>query len=281
MSAVPSENVVVTGIFVYPVKSCGGTALPLAELGARGIQHDREFMVVDPQGHFFTQRQLPRLALVHPTRTPEALQLTAPGMSELWLAPRADGERMQVTIWRDSVAAVDQGPEVADWLSSFLGTPCRLVRHADDAVRLVDRAFATQPTDEVSFADGYPLLLVSEESLADLNARLDAPLPMNRFRPNVVVRGAGAPYAEDTWRRISIGGVAFSLVKACARCAITTTNQVTAERGLEPLATLATYRRVARGVLFGQNLIHHSRGTLRVGDPVHVDQPHPIRREIP
>ncbi|MCA1647095.1 MAG: MOSC domain-containing protein [Chloroflexi bacterium] len=262
----------VTGLFMYPVKSCAGTAIPLAELAPRGILHDREFMVIDPEDHFLTQRQLPRMALVHPTRTAITLELTAPGMSRISLPPRVDGERTQVTIWRDRVAAIDQGPAVAAWLSSFLETPCRLVRQADDAVRLVDREFARQPADEVSFADGYPLLLISDESLADLNTRLDPQLPMNRFRPNIVVRGAGTPYTEDTWSQISIAGVCFSLVKACARCAITTTNQLTAERGVQPLATLATYRRIPRGVLFGQNLIHHTRGTLRIGDPVRVDQ---------
>jgi uncharacterized protein len=270
---VPTDGCVVTGLFVYPVKSCAGIALQVAEVGARGIRHDREFMLVDPQGHFLTQRQLPRMALIHPARTADTLALTAPGMCRLDLTPCRDGERVNATIWRDRVAAIDQGPEVADWLSTFLQTPCRLVRQVDDAVRPVDREFATQPTDEVSFADGYPLLLLSEESLSDLNARLETRLPMNRFRPNVVVARAAAPYVEDTWRRISIGEVTFSLVKACARCAITTTDQVTAARGHEPLTTLATYRRVARGVLFGQNLIHHTGGTLRVGDRVRVDQP--------
>jgi len=268
---VASENVLVTGLFVYPIKSCAGTPLDVAELGDRGIQHDREFMLVDPDNHFLTQRQLPRMALIHPNRTADALELTAPGMRALRLTPRLAGERRQLTVWRDQVGAIDQGPEVAQWLSTYLDKPCRLVRHADDAVRRVDAEFARQPTDQVSFADGFPLLLISEESLAELNTRLPEALPMNRFRPNVVVRGARTAYAEDTWQEISVGGVCFSLVKACARCAITTTDQATAERGIEPLATLATYRRVARGVLFGQNLIHHRRGTIRVGDTVRIE----------
>lgn len=266
-----SENVLVTGLFVYPIKSCAGTPLDVAELGDRGIQHDREFMLVDPDNHFLTQRQLPRMALIHPNRTADALELTAPGMRALRLTPRLAGEQRQLTVWRDQVGAIDQGPEVAQWLSTYLDKPCRLVRHADDAVRRVDAEFARQPTDQVSFADGFPLLLISEESLAELNTRLPEALPMNRFRPNVVVRGARTAYAEDTWQEISVGGVCFSLVKACARCAITTTDQATAERGIEPLATLATYRRVARGVLFGQNLIHHRRGTIRVGDTVRIE----------
>ena len=203
----------------------------------------------------------------------ELARALAPHGVEIVLAtmgPPPTGAQREVTVWRDQVAAIDQGAEVADWFSTHLGVACRLVRQADDAVRHVDPVFACQPADQVSFADGYPLLLISEESLADLNMRLDAALPMNRFRPNVVTRGAGAPYAEDTWREITIGEIRFSPVKACARCVTTTTDQSTAERGVEPLATLASYRRVPRGVLFGQNLIHHTRGTLRVGDATHV-----------
>jgi uncharacterized protein len=262
--------IVVTELHVYPVKSCAGTPLGLAPLDARGIVHDREFMIVDPEGHFLTQRELPRLALIRPKRTDDVLELSAPAMPPFWLAPVIDGESRTVRLWRDHVAAVDQGRPVAEWLGEFLHVTCRLVRHDDHAVRRVDPEYATDPRDQVSFADGYPLLLISEESLADLNTRLTEPLPMNRFRPNVVVRGVGEAYAEDCWSRIRIGEVECSPVKACARCIITTTNQLTAERKLEPLVTLAAYRRVPRGVLFGQNLIHHACGVLRVGDSVHV-----------
>jgi uncharacterized protein YcbX len=261
---------VVTGLYVYPVKSCAGTALTVAQLGPRGIVHDREFMIVDPNGAFLTQREVPRLALIRPARASEGLELCAPGMPPLALRPVADGQNIMVRIWRDHLLAVDQGRVVADWLSTFLHTPCRLVRQADDVVRRVDPTFATHPDDQVGFADGYPLLLLSEESLADLNARLAEPLPMDRFRPNVVIRGAAEPYAEDGWSRVALGAVECSLVKACARCVTTTTDQTTAERGAEPLATLARYRHVPRGVLFGQNLIHHAQHALRIGDTVRV-----------
>lgn len=146
----------------------------------------------------------------------------------------------------------------------------------DDVVRPVDPDFASRPEDEVGFADGFPILLISEESLADLNSRLAQPLPMNRFRPSIVISGTGSAYAEDNWAEISIGTMTFSVVKACARCVTTTTNQLTAARGSEPLAILASYRRVARGVLFGQNLIHATPGQLAVGDEVSV-----IRRQRP
>jgi uncharacterized protein YcbX len=264
------SGIVVTALNVYPVKSCAGSALDIARLDVRGIVHDREFMVVDAADTFLTQREVPRLALIRPKRTADLLELNAPGMSALVLAPLATGATRTVRVWRDNVQAVDQGQSVAEWLSEFLNVTCRLVRQADTAIRHVDPAYATDPHDQVGFADGYPLLLISEESLADLNLRLADPLPMNRFRPNVVVRGAGEPYAEDCWSEIRIGEVACSPVKACARCITTTTNQLTAERGTEPLATLAAFRRVPRGVLFGQNVIHHATGVLRVGDRVAV-----------
>lgn len=261
---------VVTGLFVYPVKSCAGTALDSAQLGPRGIEHDREFMLVDEHADFLTQREVPRLALITPTVTAQGLQLSAPGIPSLVHVPLVRGDTFDVAVWGDRVGAVDQGDAVAQWLGTFLGLRCRLVRQADDAVRRVDPTYATSPTDQVSFADGYPLLLITEESLADLNARLGQAVPMNRFRPNVVVRGAPYPYAEDDWHDLSIGDVPLSGVKTCARCVIPNTDQHTAERALEPLATLTSYRRIDRGVIFGQNVIHHGRGTLRVGDAVSV-----------
>jgi uncharacterized protein YcbX len=259
----------VTALNVYPVKSCAATPLHEAELGARGILHDREFMVVDTNRRFLTQREQPRLALIKPVRTDSTLTLSGPGMAPLTVEPVED-QRHEVSIWRDRVVAADQGDRVAEWLSTYLGTGCRLVGLPDDVVRPVDPDFASQPGDQVGLADGFPVLLISEESLADLNRRLAQPLPMNRFRPNVVISGAGVPYAEDGWAEIRIGELAFSVVKACARCVTTTTDQVTAQRGPEPLGTLATYRRVARGVLFGQNLIHAEAGLIAVGDSVRV-----------
>jgi uncharacterized protein len=261
--------IVVTELHVYPVKSGAGTPLEVAHLDARGIRHDREFMVLDAAGDFLTQREIPLLALIVPTRTDDRLDLSAPGMPPFRHAPVTEGLPKTVRVWRDHVAAMDQGEAVAEWLSEFVQVKCRLVRQSDDAVRRVDPTYATDAQDQVGFADGYPLLLISEESLADLNRRLPKSLPMNRFRPNVVVRG-GEAYAEDCWSRIRIGQVECSPVKACVRCVITTTNQLTTERESEPLVTLATYRRVPRGVLFGQNVIHHTRGVLRVGDTVQL-----------
>lgn len=263
-------TVVVTGLYVYPVKSCGGIALQRAQVEARGFTHDRRWLIVDLDGMFVTQREVPRMALIRPTLEPDALVLSAPEMGTQRIEYDRPGARTGVTIWRNQgVGAVDQGDDIASWLSESLKTRVRLVRFADDAVRQVDQRYAPRPTDQVGFADGYPFMLLSEESLADLNHRLDEPLPMNRFRPNIVVRG-GAAYAEDNWRCLQIGDVVFEGVKTCARCAITTTDQETAWRSKEPLRTLATYRDSERGVLFGQNLTHQNDGVVRVGDTVTI-----------
>jgi uncharacterized protein YcbX len=260
--------VTVTGLYHYPIKSCAGIALPSATLDPRGIRHDRELMIVDAvAGTFLTQRELPRMALIAPRLADGALIVTAPGMTELTVPVVTKGSTRPVSIWRDTCEAVDQGDTIAEWLSAFLGHGCRLVRMADDFTRIVDQIYATSPTDQVGFADGFPCLLIAEESLADLNARLDAPLLMNRFRPNIVIAG-GAPFGEDRVAVLRIGEIVFHATKSCARCPITTVEQETGETGKEPLRTFATFRRAKRGVLFGQNLIHASTGTITVGDRV-------------
>jgi len=263
--------IALSALHYYPLKSCKGLALEQATLDQRGLVHDREFMVVDEAGAFLTQRELPRLALITPTMSDGLLTLSAPGTAPLTFHYGNDGPRLEAAIWRDTVVAVDQGEAASTWLTGFLQTtPVRLMRLADEFTRQVNQQYAPRTTDQVGFADGFPLLLISEASLADLNARLEKPLPMNRFRPNLVVAGCG-PYAEDSWKQIRIGGLVFDIVKPCARCVTTTTNQDTAERGKEPLRTLATYRHVPhRGAMFGQNVVHASTGMIRVGDEVEV-----------
>jgi len=264
-------SIVVTQLNVYPVKSCGGIPLNEVYVEPKGFRHDRRWLVTDLEGMFLTQRELPRMALIQTALTADHLVLRAPDMGEQQIAFGQTGAAQAVTIWKNSgVGAVDQGDGVAGWLSDHLKTPVRLVRFADDAVRQVDQRYAPRTTDQVGFADGYPFLVISEESLVDLNNRLDEPLPMNRFRPNIVVRETTA-YAEDGWKHMRVGGrVTFELVKQCARCAITTTDQVTAQRGKEPLRTLAQYRDSERGVLFGQNMTSNDQGVVRVGDAVEV-----------
>ncbi|MFL5491602.1 MAG: MOSC domain-containing protein, partial [Gemmatimonadales bacterium] len=232
-------------------------------------RYDRRFMLVDQAGEFMTQRDHPRLALVSPAITGKVLRVTAPGMPplELPLEPRATVVT-QVTVWGDLCEATWTGEPAARWFSEFLGIPCSMVHMPAESWRPTNPAYDPSGS-RVSFADAYPLLLISEESLADLNGRLAQPLPMNRFRPNLTVSGGG-PFAEDRWSRVEIGSVVLNLVKPCDRCVITTTDQTTTERGVEPLRTLATYRKVDGKVYFGQNAVHEAPGRLRVGDAVSV-----------
>lgn len=260
-----------SALYVYPVKSCAALALVSAELEPRGLAHDRRWMIVDSDGRFLTGRQLPRLVLLRATPTATGLILQVPDAEPVEIAfPLAAATRRTVAVWKDAVEAPDAGDDAARWLSTFLGREVRLVYMDARAVRAVAPDYA-QPGDEVSFADGYPLLAISQAALDALNARLDAPLPMLRFRPNLVIAGA-TPHAEDAWRRIRVGAVTFDAVKTCVRCVFTT---VDAERGGfdpsgEPLRTLKTYRRSKRGITFGMNLIARGTGTMRVGDAVTV-----------
>ncbi len=258
-----------TAINIYPVKSAAGIALTEWETDAFGLRYDRRWMVVDESGMFITQRNHPRMALVSVKVGEGVLQIDGPGMPRLEtpLHPAAS-VLTQVVVWDFAGPSTWVGEEAALWFTEFLGVPCSLVHMGDNVVRPANPLFAPETT-RVSFADGYPILLISEESLADLNSRLSRPIPMNRFRPNLVVAGADA-YAEDGWKQIEIGGMALRVVKPCFRCAITTTDQLTAERGREPLRTLATYRRVNGEVMFGQNVVHETAGQLRVGDTVSI-----------
>ena len=210
------------------------------------------------------------MALVRPRLIDNGLlELSAPGMPLLTVAPSLRHDHVDVSIWSDRCVAIDEGPSPAEWLSAFLDVRCRLVRFPDDAKRPVDPEYGG-PNDQVGFADGFSFLLTSRASLDDLNQRLAAPLPMNRFRPNIVV-GGGEAFEEDLWKRIRIDDITFAVVKPCARCVTTTVDQQTGEASREPLRTLATFRNVAgRGVMFGQNLIHDQSGTLHVGAEVAV-----------
>ena len=258
-----------TGLNIYPIKSARGIALDESEIDEFGLRHDRRWMVTDQAGGFLSQRSHPRLALVKPSIPGDALRVDAPGMPPLELPLQPSGTvTTSVTVWDDTCSATWLGERAARWFSEFLEIDCYLVYMADRHVRPADTTFAP-PGTRVSFADGFPFLLISEESLADLNGRLAEPLPMNRFRPNLVVAG-GEPYAEDGWKRIEIGGVGLRVVKSCGRCVVTTTDQDTGERGQEPLRTLATYRRRDGLVMFGQNVVHENTGRLGLGDEVQI-----------
>ncbi|HJR17282.1 MAG TPA: MOSC N-terminal beta barrel domain-containing protein [Gemmatimonadales bacterium] len=256
-----------TGLNIYPIKSARGIPLNQSVVDDFGLLYDRRWMVVDESGLFLSQRSHPRLALVVPTIGQGALEVNAPGMPPLKVPLQpSDAVATQVRVWDDVCPATWTGEHAAEWFSRFLGSRCSLVHMADQVVRPADPAYAPATT-RVSFADAFPFLIISEESLADLNARLPNPLPMNRFRPNLVVAG-GEPYSEDSWNHVEIGGLRLRLVKPCDRCMVTTTDQATGTRGTEPLRTLAAYRKVNGQVMFGQNAVHESSGQLRIGDPV-------------
>ncbi len=269
-----------SALLIYPVKSLRGCAVETAAIDDRGIAGDRRFMVVDPEGRFLTQRTLPRMALIGTRLEATELTLAAPGHGQIRV-PR-DGQPgarlIHVSVWRsEGLAAEDCGDEAAGWLSDFLRTRCRLVRAGTAFERSVRRAPTGLEGRQVGFADAFPGLLVTEASLNDLNDRLaergEEPVPMNRFRPNLVIAGA-APYAEDAWKRVLIGTVIFRSTGPCARCGIITTDQATAARSTEPLRTLAEYRRdpaKPEDVNFGQNVIPETtQGLIKVGNPVAV-----------
>jgi uncharacterized protein len=268
-----------SGLFIYPVKSLRGFAVPAASVDALGLEGDRRFLVIDENATMLTQRVVPRMALVAAALSTDALTLSADGAGSISVgrASNPAAPLHSVTVWRSSgLRAEDCGEPAARWLTEILGVKCRLVRGGAAFNRPVLKPRA-RAGDVVSFADSVPFLVVSEASLADLNDRLVATgsdaVPMNRFRPNLVVSGCAA-FAEDGWERFQIGEMIFRAAGPCSRCIVTTTDQFTGKRDKEPLRTLAAYRRDPEDptdVNFGQNVIHETKsGQLRVGDAVKV-----------
>lgn len=260
--------IVLSQIAVYPVKSMAATYPTAADLVGTGLRHDRAWMVVEEDGTFLTQRQHPAMARIAALPGETTLTLSVDGGPPLEIPIRKDGATREARVWDDRVKAVDQGDEAAAFLSDFLGRPCRLVRMAP-AFRRSLRASYHAPDKTVGFADSAPLLLISEASLADLNSRLREPIPMDRFRTNLVVSG-GTPYQEDSWTRIRIGAATFRIKSRCIRCQIITVDQSTGRKDIEPLETLESYRVGPKGVPFGVKVVHETMGTIRVGDEVEV-----------
>lgn len=281
---------------IYPVKSLKGIALTEATVEKRGLRFDRRWMLTDPDGMFFTQREVPKMATVEIAVSDEGLKVSASGIGAIDVPISPDqGTKQAVKVWDSVVDAIAyQGP-VSGWFSDVLGRNCQLVLMPEGSERHVSSAFDTGE-DIVSFADGYPLLLIGQATLNDLNDRLlekyhddeyavHLPLPMNRFRPNVVVEGSEA-LEEDGWARIRIGETTFRVAKPCARCVMTTIDQSKGEfDGKEPLKTMASYRlakdvhpgrfeslgQTANAVLFGENLIPEDPGgVIRLGDRIEV-----------
>jgi uncharacterized protein YcbX len=262
--------ITISSLIYYPIKACRGFEVESACVERMGLEHDRRMMVVTPSGQFLTQREYPRLALVTPTLNNDVLELSAPSYDSLQVGIQTSGSPVAVSIWRSrNVQAIDQGEEAAQWFSDWLGTEVRLVHFADGYVRHVSREYAVNHDDHTGFADGYPILLTSEEGLQDLNSRLESLVPMNRFRPNLVVKGC-APFEEDSWNRIKVEDVELAVVKPCARCVVTTIDKQTLDQSKEPLKTLGKYRKQKLGAIFGQNVIPLNEGILRLGMTVDI-----------
>lgn len=277
---------ILTELNLYPIKSCAGISLREATLTSAGLMseriYDREWMVVDPKGEFLTQRTHPKLALVTPRIKADTLELRAPGMLRLeiplGLPEPEDAQTMNVRVWGDTVQAYDCDETTATWFSKFLGTPCRLVRFHADAKRLASEKWTGDIEAPTLFADAFPMLVISEGSLADLNDKLKAEgrdaLPMNRFRPNLVITGIGA-FEEDFAESISIGGATLKPVKQCSRCNIPSIDQTTGIPGADPLDIMQSYRanpKLDGALTFGMNaiLLEGEGQVLRVGQDVDV-----------
>lgn len=260
----------ISALYIYPVKSLGGIEVESALLSDRGFQYDRRFMLVDDSGRFLSQREYPHMALLQATLDAGSLFVFSKNNPadrvNIPLDP-APNISLTVTVWDDTMPALLVDLKLDAWFSARLGIPCRLVYMPDSTHREVDPRYAAN-REITSFSDAYPLLLIGQASLDDLNTRLEQPVPMNRFRPNIVVTG-WEPYEEDEIREFSVNGIDFKAVKPCARCVLTTINQETAEKGKDPLKTLAGYRTVNKKVLFGQNLLYNGNGYLQKGMELH------------
>jgi uncharacterized protein YcbX len=256
-------------IVIYPVKSLAGISANSWPVAETGFQHDRKWMIIDKDRQFLSQRVVPKMALIKTALTDKNLILSTSGMEDLSLPLYPiDGQIINSTIWHDRCDARSISTEADQWLSDFLDLDCRLVYQPDEVIRPVDPNYA-KATDKVAFSDGFPFLIISENSLAALNDEMQLNLPMIRFRPNLVISGCPA-YAEDSWREISIGTIDFRLPKPCSRCTVPTIDPETAQTGKEPLITLNRTRKWQNKVYFGQNALHNQCGQLTVGDAVHI-----------
>lgn len=260
---------ILSDIFIYPVKSLSGIRVENWEVVQTGLKYDRQFMLIDEHGQFLSQRRLPKMALIQTRLTESELILSAENFADLHLPLEPEGgEIIKSTVWKDCCDGLHVSNEADAWLCEVLQTTCQLVYLPEQTKRGVDLQYAAQ-TDRVAFSDGFPFLIVSENSLNSLNSQLENPVEMARFRPNLVISGCEA-YAEDTWREIKIGNIEFRLPKPCSRCSVPAINPKTAEVGKEPLTTLNRLRKVNGKIYFGQNALHNQLGALKIGDEVRV-----------
>jgi len=265
-----TKQVSVTQLFIYPVKSLAGIQLENSEVDSMGLHFDRRWMVVSPEGQFITQRTVPKMSLVNTSLVGGQLTLSKKGKESHKVALTSlESEKMDVVVWKDSLRVSKIGDAVDTWLSDTLGIDCHLVYIEDDVVRQCDLDFSEEG-ERTGFADGFPILIVSEESLIDLNQRLETPVDMRRFRPNIVIAGCEA-FAEDNLTNFSIGSLAMKAVKICSRCPMPMVDPDLGERtSQEPIATLSTFRKWDGNIFFGMNVIQQQQGVISVGDSVEV-----------
>ncbi len=257
-----------TEIWIYPIKSLGGIRVKSAKVFEKGLQYDRRWMLIDRDNDFMTQRIYPKMALFKWTMVDGQWSINHKTDSIIFnfSISQSSNPLIKAVIWDDEVKVYEVNQNYSAWFSKHLGIECKLVSFPENNSRPVDQNYQINH-EQVSLADAYPLLIIGEQSLADLNSRLNEPVSMNRFRPNLVVSGS-KPYEEDGWKNFTVGKNKFAGVKPCARCVLTTVNQNTGEKGIEPLATLSKYRKQDNKVLFGQNLIAIDHGEIHEGDEI-------------
>ena len=261
-------KLIVSSLSIYPVKSCREVSQNSSFVEDFGLQNDRRWMAPPPPPVMITQRKLSKMCLIQPELTASGLILNTSVMDPISINIPNHNKKCSVKVWADQCHAFDAGDEAANWLSHVLEKKCRLVYFPEDEIRQVDLEYANKG-DKTAFSDGFPLLIISQGSLDDLNQRLSSPIAMNRFRPNIVIDGCN-PFAEDEWEKIRIGDITFRFVKPCSRCVIPSINIDTAEREEEPIKTLLSYRKRDKKIFFGQNVIAESNGQINVGMPIEI-----------
>ena len=260
-------------IYIYPVKSLGGIRLDFANITTRGLENDRRFMLVDENGRFLSQREHPQLAIFQTEIEGKFLKIIHKKTKQnltINLSPPSQPSLLSVTIWDDNTTAVESSSEASAWFTKILEIPVRLVYMPEESQRKTDTQYSLTGEEITSFSDGYPILIIGQSSLDDLNDRLENPVNINRFRPNFVFTN-GEPFEEDNWHEFTVGNIRFFGVKPCARCIMTTIDQETGEKkDREPLLTLNKYRKAGNKILFGQNVLISQLGTVSVGEDVTV-----------
>jgi uncharacterized protein YcbX len=267
----------ISELYIYPVKSLGGISVQQAELTDRGFKYDRRWMLVDEHNQFLTQRSHAIMAMLQTAINNQGIEVYhKQETDERVIIPfeTESNEYLKVQVWDDTCDAIAVNSQLDEWFSRMLKMTCRLVYMPEQSQRKVDPKYAIEEKDITSFSDGYPVLLIGQSSLNDLNNRLADSLPINRFRPNVVFTG-GAPYEEDEIEKVEINGIIFYGVKLCSRCVLTTINQETMEKGKEPLKTLATYRMQNNKIYFGQNILYNKAGIIHIGDELIIKNKKP------